>query len=255
VLEKFHPQILLRFDDLHCSMNWAMWDKIECLLDDYCIKPIVAVIPKNQDNTLVYGDINDEAGFRFKAMNMKGYEVSLHGFNHVYNSENAGIFGLSERSEFAGVDTKIQRRKIKEGLKIFKDFGVIPRCWVGPNHSYDYATIQILDEYNFQIVSDGFHRVPYMLTKNMILIPQQKWKMKATLPGVVTVCYHHNNWNENMFKKFKDDLSENYNRIVNVDHVIGRYFNRRKQFSDVFTEKVSREFWSAKEYLRKLITK
>lgn len=254
MLEKLFPQILLRFDDLHSSMNWRMWDKIERLLDDYDIQPIVAVIPKNEDKSLVFGEINLETDTRFYEMHIKGYEVSLHGFNHVYDSFDAGIFGLSKRSEFAGVNFDIQKTKLTEGIKIFEGFGVRPRCWVGPNHSYDNSTVQILNELGFQIISDGFHRIPYMLTENILLIPQQKWKMRANFPGIVTVCYHHNNWDESMFKKFAQDLQKNYRRIINVNKVISRYYNRKKQISDTMAESIDRYvILNTKEYLYKLI--
>ena len=45
-------KILLRFDDIAENMNWHMMDKFENLLDKYDIKPVMGVIPYNQDKDL-----------------------------------------------------------------------------------------------------------------------------------------------------------------------------------------------------------
>ena len=45
-------KILLRFDDIAENMNWRLMDKCEELFDIYNIKPVMGVIPNNQDETL-----------------------------------------------------------------------------------------------------------------------------------------------------------------------------------------------------------
>ena len=42
-------KFIIRFDDLCPTANWEMWQRIFELLDEYNIKPILAVIPDNQD--------------------------------------------------------------------------------------------------------------------------------------------------------------------------------------------------------------
>ena len=45
-------KILIRFDDIAENMNWRFMDKSEQLFDKYNIKPILGVIPNNQDKEL-----------------------------------------------------------------------------------------------------------------------------------------------------------------------------------------------------------
>ena len=41
--------IVIRFDDIAPNMNWTMMEKCEELFDMYNIKPVLGVIPNNQD--------------------------------------------------------------------------------------------------------------------------------------------------------------------------------------------------------------
>ena len=44
---------LIRFDDICPTMNWSVWESVESILLKYHIKPILAVVPDNQDPQLV----------------------------------------------------------------------------------------------------------------------------------------------------------------------------------------------------------
>ena len=44
---------LIRFDDIAPNMSWEMMDKCQELLDYYDLKPVMGVIPDNQDNELL----------------------------------------------------------------------------------------------------------------------------------------------------------------------------------------------------------
>ena len=43
---------LLRFDDICPTMNWTVWRQIEAALIEHQLKPMLAVVPDNQDPTL-----------------------------------------------------------------------------------------------------------------------------------------------------------------------------------------------------------
>ena len=43
---------LVRFDDICPTMNWSVWEAVEEVLVEADIKPILAVIPDNQDDHL-----------------------------------------------------------------------------------------------------------------------------------------------------------------------------------------------------------
>ena len=226
------PEYLIRFDDLNDCMNWEVWDEIEFFLDSHNIKPLVAVIPNNKDISVGRWEKNARSKERFTEMHRKGYEVCMHGYDHVYISDDPGIYGFTSRSEFAGVNISLQEEKIRKGKEILKSMGISPRCWIGPNHSYDQDTIDILKRNDFQIISDGLHRLPYMYDEQIMMVPTQKWKMNAFFPGLFTVCYHHNNWDERMMSIFKRDVISNLSKIVRLDDVLDRYQGRQKSLLD-----------------------
>jgi len=228
----FKSQFLIRFDDIHECMNWDIWDQIEEVLDIYKIKPLVAVIPKNKDSSLGVWPKNAHYKDRYISMSNKGYEMCQHGYDHVYISSDQGLFGLSPRSEFAGVDLILQEQKISKGKAILQDLGINPRCWIGPNHSFDSDTITILKDHGFSVISDSLHRLPYMYDEELIIVPCQKWAMNHFIPGLYTVCYHHNNWDSKMLSQFKRDVAVHMDKIVCLDDVLEQYMGRRKTWSD-----------------------
>ena len=50
---KRNTGLLLRFDDIAPNMNWEIMDKCEKLFLDYNIKPILGIIPNNEDDELL----------------------------------------------------------------------------------------------------------------------------------------------------------------------------------------------------------
>ena len=51
---------LIRFDDLCPTMNWDMWSRIESVLLEHKISPLLAVVPDNQDRKLVAGAARED---------------------------------------------------------------------------------------------------------------------------------------------------------------------------------------------------
>ena len=47
-----YTALLIRMDDITECMNWEIMDKCEKLFDKYNIKPVMGVIPNNQDPIL-----------------------------------------------------------------------------------------------------------------------------------------------------------------------------------------------------------
>ena len=45
-------KFLFRLDDIAPNMDWSMMDKVEKLFNSYNVKPILGVIPKNEDKDL-----------------------------------------------------------------------------------------------------------------------------------------------------------------------------------------------------------
>lgn len=108
---------LIRLDDACPCMFHERWNRIEEILDEYGVKPLVGLIPANADpETMKW---QEDGHFWEKAINWekKGWEIAMHGYDHVCIS-NEGLNGLNPvwaRSEFAGLPLEEQRRKIAMG--------------------------------------------------------------------------------------------------------------------------------------------
>ena len=114
--------LLIRIDDVAENMSWEIMEKLELLFDAYKIKPIVGVIPNNKDEELLSFPKKDNFWEKVKEWEEKGWEISMHGFSHVYekNTKKKDYFGHGGDSEFCGHSYEIQFSKIKNGLDIFK---------------------------------------------------------------------------------------------------------------------------------------
>ena len=54
-------------------------------------------------------DLSDYLGWE-----QKGCQIAMHGYNHVYTTNNKGIVPLNDRSEFAGISYDKQAEKIRD---------------------------------------------------------------------------------------------------------------------------------------------
>ena len=140
--------LLIRMDDISEYMNWELMDKCETLFDKYEIKPLLGVIPINQDPELLKYSRNDKFWERVQSWKNKGWEITMHGCNHLYTqkSDKKDIFNYGGDSEFYGLDYDIQLNKIKAGLQKFEEKKIKIRSFFAPNHIYDENTIKALKE-------------------------------------------------------------------------------------------------------------
>ncbi len=82
---------LLRFDDLCPTMNWKVWSEIETTLTELRFKPVLAVVPDNRDPVLRVDDPKQDFWERVRQWQARGWTIALHGFQHKYTAEHAGI--------------------------------------------------------------------------------------------------------------------------------------------------------------------
>ena len=71
--------ILIRLDDISENMNWDLMQKIEFLFEKHNIKPVLGVIPNNQDSDLLCYPKNDDFWEKVRNWKQKGWEISMHG--------------------------------------------------------------------------------------------------------------------------------------------------------------------------------
>lgn len=114
---------LVRLDDACPTMDRSKWDRIESILDANNIRPLVGVIPNNKDSMLEISHPDPTFWTKVKNWEQKGWTIALHGYDHCYLTQDAGMNPMWYRSEFAGVSLEAQKRKISDGLLIFKEHG------------------------------------------------------------------------------------------------------------------------------------
>ena len=247
------PKYLIRLDDSCETQDQAKWNRIEKLFDKLNIKPIVAVIPDNCDNSLKKNSFNDNYWKLVESWENKGWTIALHGYQHLLNKTNKGnlIFPFYERSEFGGLDLNIQRQKIKKAFQIMNSHKVHPKVWIAPAHTFDKQTIIALKkETEIKIISDGTSIFPFK-KGNMIFIPQQLWKPKKRVTGIWTICLHPNNINEAEFKDLEKKLSEEFflNNFIDLDYALKKI--KRKGILSYIYSIYFWIKWNTKFFLRK----
>lgn len=233
---------LIRLDDASEYMNIKKWMQMERLLDKYKIKPIYEIIPANQDpNLLSYEKVNEFWGLICQWKN-KGWIPALHGYTHVFETNEGGINPVNSRSEFAGVPFERQCQKIRDGMKILREHEIIPEIFFAPAHTFDENTLRALKkESEIRVISDTIASDVYY-EDGFYFIPQQSGRCRRLPFKVVTFCYHPNIMNNEDFNRlelFLEKYSGNFDifhykilrerRLGIIDRVIrSLYFIGRK---------------------------
>ncbi len=239
---------LLRFDDLCPTMRWDVWDEIERILVEAGVCPILSVVPDNRD---AYLEVEPPApGFwdRVRSWDERGWVIGMHGYQHTYVTEEAGIVGINAMSEFAGLPAGEQRHKLVESMSIFRREGVTPRVWVAPGHSFDAATLEGLRAIGVNMVSDGLSLYPYRDSAGMIWLPQQLWRFRRLHFGVWTVCCHHNRWTPERLRAFERGLASVQRQMGNPDEVAERYARRTAALPEAVLPQMMR--WGLRQRMR-----
>jgi predicted deacetylase len=213
-------------------MNWDIWTKVEQILLELKLSPIVAVVPDNQDPDLRVAPAHPDFWREVRKWQTRGWTVGLHGYQHKFITREAGIVGLAPRSEFAGLSAKEQQAKLRHATEIFRREGVTPEVWVAPLHSFDQVTLLALRQLGLQVVSDGFALAPHRDSNGLLWIPQQLWEFRWRPFGVWTVCQHHNRWTPKDIASFRTAVQKYRGRISDLRSVVELYSQRHYQVFD-----------------------
>jgi predicted deacetylase len=210
---------LVRFDDICPTMDWSVWDAVESLLFELDIKPILAVVPDNQDTKLVVAPPRQDFWDRVRYWQSQGWSIALHGFEHRYETTSSGLIGLNRYSEFAGLARDVQRQKLESALKIFSAHSISADAWVAPAHSFDQTTVEVLSELGVRVISDGYYWKPVQ-RMGAVWVPQQMWRLRPLPGGVWTVCYHPNRFSVDDVTRLSADLRRFRGRIVGLSSLL-----------------------------------
>jgi len=209
---------IIRLDDAVPTMNHGKWKAIEALLDDFNIKPIVAVVPDNRDSSLTFDKEADDFWITIKRWQDKGWSIAMHGCHHTYHriKEDISFVPIHKRSEFAGLTKNQQRRKIAKSNELFISNKIRTDIFVAPSHTFDDNTLAaVSEETNIRIFSDGIAVAPFKY-KGFIFIPQQLWEFVWRPFGVWTVCLHPNSMESEDLDRLRKHLLSNRYPVVNL---------------------------------------
>ena len=162
------------------------------ILDKHGIKPLIGVVPDNQDKKLKKSAPREDFWEYIRGLQQQGWVVAMHGYNHVYTTREPGMFPIGDKSEFAGVPYPRQDEMIREGKRILKSHGIITDFFMAPSHSFDKNTLKALKVNGFYRITDGFGIHPYE-REGMIFYPISISKSKTLSSkeeGIVTFVYH-----------------------------------------------------------------
>ena len=187
---------IFRLDDITPRMHWGRFWALLSLLRAHNIKPLLGLIPDNQDRSLdISAPHPDFWGVMRKLQDDDSVDFAQHGFQHILSDSTNAILGpelgIKEMSEFAGFSYEKQREKIKNGKDALRERGIFTNAWMAPNHSYDHNTLTALRDEGFQSVTDGIALFPFS-SHGLIFVPQQSWKPRWMPCGVQTICIHTN---------------------------------------------------------------
>jgi predicted deacetylase len=211
---------LLRLDDACPTMDSYKWQKIEDILDKYSIKPLVAVIPNNLDKSLMIDDVDDFFWDKVFNWQKKNWALALHGFDHVYVTDQGGLNPVHKKSEFAGLSLKKQEEKIESGYSILKDKKLKIDYFVAPSHTFDENTLKALsNKTSIRKISDTISRTPYKRGE-FVFLPQQFGNFRAIkLPGYWTFCLHPNTMKNSDFNVIESFIKVNKDKFISFDEI------------------------------------
>ena len=218
--------ILIRIDDIAENMNWDLMEKSELLFEKYRIKPVLGVIPKNEDNELLSYSKKDDFWEKVRIWKNKGWEIAMHGYTHVYDkmSRKDDYFNYGGGSEFCGHSLETQMLRIKNGLKKFADEKIKIRTFFAPNHTYDENTFVALKSLGINEIIDGYGLMPYT-ENNIKFIPQLLHKIVALPFGIQSTQIHLNEWKQKDFDNFEKFIIKNLNKIITYEQAIEKVNN------------------------------
>ncbi len=229
---------LIRLDDACPYMDKDKWHRMEDILDKHGVKPLVGIIPHNEDPKQQL-DIPDKK-FWYKVLHweQKGWAIALHGYNHCYISDDGlnGLNPLWRRSEFAGLALTRQKEKIRKGVAIMREHGINPRYFFAPSHTFDENTlIAIKEESDIRIISDTIATKPYKY-RDFVIIPQLGGHCsEMIISGIWTFCLHPSVMTEDNFVATEQFLKAHNEEFVSFDDLDLSNLKSKDLFSKILS--------------------
>ena len=196
-------------------------EKCEKLFNRYSIKPLLGVIPNNQDKELLKHQRENKFWDKVRNWQNNGWEISMHGYTHIYDSKTnkKDYFNYGGDSEFFGHSYDEQVKRLESGLKKFEKESVKIRSFFAPNHTYDENTFLALKKVGIKKIIDGYGLFPY-LEKEINFMPQLFYENVLLPFGLQSTQIHLNYWNEKDFLVFEKFIEKNFKKIKTYDQML-----------------------------------
>jgi len=210
---------LVRLDDITPYMSRNRFSAVREVLDRYGIKPIIGVVPDCRDECICADESDrfseDEYSALLSDLIASGWTVAMHGTNHVYSTEDAGLLGINPFSEFAGTSYETQYTKLRQGRELLKRLGIETSLFMAPGHSFDANTLKALRMTGFSAVTDGLYESPY-IRDDILFIPCTLVSY-SKMKGIDTICLHTNNMSGADIAELEKFLSKNADCAISYD--------------------------------------
>ena len=239
---------IIRIDDACPTMDRSKWDELERIFDTLGIKPIVAVVPNNQDSELFVDPPDKFFWDKVRGWQAKGWTIAMHGYQHVFHpiERDRLILPFHDRSEFAGLSLPEQAEKIRAALSIFEQEGIQPKVWIAPAHCFDSITLDaLLQETSIRVISDGL-AVKQFYDQGFMWLPQQLWELAPRKLGLWTICLHPNSMSLSLIDAFGKQVTNQFyaERITSFDEI--EMVERAKSYIDKL---YAHYFWSRSKFI------
>lgn len=205
-------KLLFRLDDICPGLKYDNLIRLEEIFDKYGVKPMLGIVPCNEDSGLVVEQTTDNFWEEMIRLQTKGWSVALHGYKHVYVNECSGILEANPFSEFAGVDLETQKQMISDGKHILEGHGLKVDYFMAPGHTFDENTLTALADAGIWKITDGYTKQPYI--RGGITFYPCKLSEAKLVDGMDTVCIHLNNWQDKDFEELEEFLKSNSDCVI-----------------------------------------
>lgn len=211
---------LIRLDDACPQMDHAKWKRMEDMLDKYGVKPLVGIIPNNEDPVTCIDPKDDNFWSLAKSWSTKGWKIALHGYNHVCTTQTGGVNPIHKRSEFASLSYEEQCIKIRKGYSILKQNEIEAEWFFAPSHTFDENTLKAIRECTpIKYISDMIATKPF-LSYGLTFVPCQMGRLREMpISGYWCACYHPNIMKDEEFDMLDNFLSQHKDEFISFDQI------------------------------------
>ena len=226
-------RIAFRLDDITPDMNWENFELLDQIFTETKTFPLLGVVPDNRDNGLKKGQEKPDFWQYISQLQKKGYVISQHGYQHIYETQDSGMLGINPFSEFAGLPYEEQKEKLYKGQEILRQHKIGSDIFMAPGHTYDFNTLKALKDLGFAYITDGYTHYPYCY-KSLIFYPSTLSGVKIQR-GIDTVCLHLNSMNAQEIENIRKFIKDNAQNVCSYTTLLKEEKIRRYTFITALT--------------------